>query len=331
MRLLAGSQAVLLLSGEGMQVHNLVAGRISLALAVALCALCLEASAVNSSAMTPDTIQLKSGKVLRGMIVKQTNSGVTIQLPYGEETVKNEDIVRIRNVDDHEMWFTRVLTPGTLPPWRIIANDLRNQDDIKTFQQIPATVIDNGVFKNVPYISFRANDYYELDIYGDPDDPAGIELGVYGPMRSAEATHKVLRQFLGSYLTTLDEIRALYSMNPKGDLKRVGSITLEITPPNAPDAYGAWWISFYDEKKLDKIRLSDAEYKKLTMPVEDVVDQKGKAKIFEWQARDVNRSARAKKEGKTGRLFFDGFYRDKDGNFHIFEPGDKNPDAPTKN
>ncbi len=304
-----------------MQVHNLLGSGISLAIAAAFCIGCLEASAASSNAMTPDTIQLTSGKTLSGLIVKQTNSGVTIQLPYGEQTVKNEDIVRIRNVDDDEMRFTRVLAPGSLPPWRVIANDLRNQDEIKTFQQIPATGVDNGVFKNVPYISFRANQFLELNIYGDPDDPAGIELGVYGPQRSAEETHKILRQFLGSYLTTTDEIRALYALNQKGDTQKVGSITLEITSPDAPDAYGAWWISFYNEKKLNQIRLTDAEYSKLTMPVDEVVDKKGQAKILEWETRDVNRSARAKKERKTGRLFFDGFYRDKDGNFHIFEPG----------
>lgn len=307
-----------------MQVHNLVSGRISLALAAALSLFCLEASAANSSAMTPDSIQLTSGKVLRGLIVRQTNSSVTIQLPYGEQTVKNEDIVRIRNVDDDEMWFTRVLSPGSLPPWRIIANDLRSQDDIKSFEQIPATAIDNGVFKNVPYISFRANQFYELNIYGDPDDPAGIEVGVYGPLRSSESEHKILRQFMGSYLTTNDEIKTLYSMNPKGDLKKVGPVTIEITPPDAPDAYGAWWISFFNEKKLDEIRLSDAEYNKLTLPVDDVVDKTGKAKMTEWEARDINRSSRAKKE-RSGRLFFEGFYRDKEGNFHIFNPGSKAP------
>lgn len=312
-----------------MQDHNLLGGRISLAIAAAFCICCIEASAANSSAMTPDTIQLTSGKTLRGLIVKQTNSGVTIQLPYGEQTIKNEDIVRIRNVDDDEMWFTRVLTPGALPPWRIIANDLRNQDEIKTFQQIPATGVDNGMFKNVPYISFRANQFIELNIYGDPDDPAGIELGIFGSRRSSKETHQILRQFLGSYLTTTDEIRALYSMNQKGDLRKVGPISIEITPPDAPDAYGAWWISFFNEKKLNKIRLSDAAYAKLTMPVDEVVDKKGQAKILEWETRDVNRSSRAKKERKTGRLFFDGFYRDNEGNFHIFEPGAKEPTGQT--
>jgi hypothetical protein len=308
-----------------MQVHNLVSGRISLAVGAALCVLCWEASAASSAAMTPDTIQLTSGKTLRGLIVRQTNTGVTIQLPYGEQTVKNDEIVRIRNVDDDELWFTRVLAPGSLPPWRIIANDLRSQDDIKTFEQIPATAIDNGIFKNVPYISFRANQFYELNIYGDPDDPAAVEIGVFGPMRSSESEHKILRQFMGSYLTTNDEIKALYSMNPKGDLKKVGPISIEITPPNAPDAYGAWWISFFNEKKLNEIRLSDAAYNKLTLPVDDVVDKTGKAKLTEWEARDVNRSSRAKEKGS--RLFFEGFYRDKDGNFHIFDPAKKTPVA----
>lgn len=303
-----------------MQVHIRLSLRNSLAGTAAL--LLFAGLTAASAALYPDSIELTSGKTLRGLIVKQTSSDVTIQMPYGEDTIKNEDIVRIRNVDDDEMWFVRVLTPGSLPPWRVIANDLRNQDEIKNFKEIPATAIDNGAFKNVPYSSFRANGNLEMNIYGDPDDPAGVELGIYGINRSNEKIHKVIRQFLGSYLSSVPEIKALYELDLKKDsIQKVGDLTMEVSLPNAPDSYGAWWLSFYNEKKLNAIRLSDAEYAKLTLPVEDVLDHRGRVKVMEWEAADIRNSPRAQKAKEDGRILFGGFYRDKNGVFRLSDGG----------
>ena len=303
-----------------MQVHIRLSLRNSLAGAAAL--LLFAGANVASASLYPDSIELTSGKTLRGLIVKQTSRDVTIQMPYGEDTIKNEDIVRIRNVDDDEMWFVRVLTPGSLPPWRVIANDLRNQDEIKSFKEIPATAIDNGAFKNVPYSSFRANGQLEMNIYGDPDDPAGVELGIYGIARSSEKAHKVIREFLGSYLSSIPEIKGLYALDLKKDnIQKVGNLTMEVSLPNAPDSYGAWWLSFYNEKKLNEIRLTDAEYAKLTVPVEDVLDRRGRVKVMEWEASDIRNSPRAVKARAEGRVLFDGFYRDKNGVFRLSDGG----------
>lgn len=313
-----------------MQVHIRLSLRNSLAGAVAL--LLFAGLTTASAALYPDSIELTSGKTLRGLIVKQTSRDVTIQMPYGEDTIKNEDIVRIRNVDDDEMWFIRVLTPGALPPWRVIANDLRNQDEIKSFQEIPATAVDGGPFKNVPYSSFRANGQLELNIYGDPDNPAGVELGIYGINRSNAKLRKVIRQFLGSYLSSVPEIKALYALDLKKDnAQKVGDLTMEVSQPNSPDSYGAWWLSFYNVKKLDEIRLSDAEYAKLTLPVDDVLDRRGRVKVMEWEAADIRNSPRARKVLEEGRVLFGGFYRDKNGVFRLSDGGKNGTPATPSN
>ncbi len=118
-----------------MQVPIRLSLRNSLAGAAAL--LLFAGAITASAALYPDSIELTSGKTLRGLIVKQTSSDVDDPDALRGDTIKNADIVRIRNVDDDEMWFVRVLTPGSLPPWRVIANDLRNQDEIKSFKEIP--------------------------------------------------------------------------------------------------------------------------------------------------------------------------------------------------
>jgi hypothetical protein len=59
---------------------------------------------------------------------------------------------------------------------------LGKQPWITSLRQIPATVVDKGVMRNVPYLSFQSGDY-ELNVYGDPDNPAGVEIGIHRRLR----------------------------------------------------------------------------------------------------------------------------------------------------
>ena len=58
------------------------------------------------------------------------------------------------------------------------------------FRQIPATVIDNGVLRNVPYKSYNAAKDYEVNLYGDPQSPAGLEIGVRGDLLNDDNAKK---------------------------------------------------------------------------------------------------------------------------------------------
>ena len=73
-------------------------------------------------------------------------------------------------------------------------------------------MIDVADFRNVPYKSFRVNEDVELNIYGDPENPAGVELGIYGPQSADKKLRKLLRGYLAGFLTTREEIAALYSL-----------------------------------------------------------------------------------------------------------------------
>jgi len=269
-------------------------------------------------AVAPDSLVLKDGSTVKGLIVQQTSQGVTLQKAYSEITVPNEDIVRIYNVDDEEMSFVKVASAGQLPPWRVIANDLRHSDNIKTFEQIPATAIDEGTLKNVPYLSFQANKHFELNIYGDPENPAAIEVGVYGPIRrSLPRVQNFLRGFFASYLGSVEEINTLYSLSAKGESRQVGPLMLEVTPPGAPDAYGGWWITISNPKKLEEVRLSDTDYARLTRPVGQFFERDGSQKREAWRPGDLINSIRARKADDDDRVFLRGFYRDKNGRFQI--------------
>jgi hypothetical protein len=262
----------------------------------------------------PDTVILKDGTKLRGLIVKNTASEVILQHEFHEHIIPKSDILRI---DDHpDILYTDVPRRGDLPSWRVIANDLRTHDNIKSVLEIPATMIDTGVFQRVPYKSFRVNRDIELNIYGDPNDPAGIELGIYGTNSGNTKLRRMLRGYLAGFLSTRKEVAALYSLDLNGGIARAGNLTLEITPKDAPDAYGAWWISLYHEKALDEARLSEAEYARLTKPLEEVIDPKGRVRA-RWTPQEVAMSERV--EDDDAPVLLRGFYRDRKGEFRVIE------------
>jgi hypothetical protein len=288
------------------------------ALAVSLFARPLELSS------QPDTIVLRDGSQVRGLIVRNVRGEVTIQTASGEETYQRNEIARIHDYPGEGEYLTNIERKGELPPWRTIVNDLRHSDKVRSFEQIPATVVDTGDFKNVPYLSFRVNGSVELNIYGDPEDPAGIEMGIYGAQQGNTRIRRIIREFLSAYLNSRDEIEAVYQLDKNGGRRDVGDMTIEYTPANAPDAYGAWWLSIYNRKHLAKARLTDAEYAKLSVPVDTVLNRKGQVRDTAWTQADKNQSLRLSHSGnKRGeRLFVRGFYRDKDGNFRVItEPG----------
>ncbi|MEO6055187.1 MAG: hypothetical protein ABIP97_14360 [Chthoniobacterales bacterium] len=277
--------------------------------------------------INPDTIVLKDGTVINGLIVLNTRNSVTIQEKYNEHTFPKSQIARIRDDADLSAYFTDIERKGNLPPWRMIANDLRNDDSVKHLEEIPAAVIDNGEFKNTPYMSFRVNSNVELEIYGNPDDPAGIEIGVYGSNSDTKRLKKICREFIASYLTTRKELAALYALDlygKKGESINAEEMTLKTTMPDAPDGYGAWWIAVYNKKAIQRERLSDAQYARLTTPLSEIMNNKGELHPDAWNRFEGKESHRiTSAHRKNMQIYARGFYRDSDGVFHIIPAHEK--------
>ncbi len=271
---------------------------------------------------SPDTLHLLDGKVVHGLIIKNSSDSVFIQQETGELDIPKSKIVRIIDNADRDVLYTGMNRKGQLPSWRVIANDLRTHDAIKSLVEIPATVIDVADFRNVPYKSFRVNEDIELNIYGDPENPAGLELGIYGPRSADKKLRQLLRAYLAGFLTTREEIAALYSLGLKKGKTQVGTIIIEITPANAFDAYGAWWVSLYNPTELAKVRLSDSEYKRLVRPFDEVIGKKGRVISGGWSRKDAERSRKVRAEGSSARVIMKGFYRDDNGVFRLITEPD---------
>lgn len=287
-----------------------------------LCFSSLSAGAVVEGYADPDSVLLKDGSLHRGLIVQNTAKEVFLQGRYSIQVFPKTEIVRIRNEADIGLEFTKANTPGDLPAWRVMVNDLRNNDAVKSLEQIPATAIDNGAYKNIPYLSFRINELIEMNVYGNPDDPAAVEFGVYGKLANDDKNRRMLRSFLAGFLATRKEVGAIYSLPFTGGKACVGSICFLILLPSAPDAYGGWWISLFNPKKLDAARLNDAEYAKLTRPFDRIVDKSGFVKKNTWSVSDLTHIFHLKNSDGKPHLLVRGFYRGSDGQFKVLSEGD---------
>lgn len=170
---------------------------------------------------------------------------------------------------------TAEVVPGDAPAgprladWGMCSDAATGTDWGKSLRPIPATVIDKGVLKFVPYLSFKAGDY-EINVYGDPDKPAGIEIGIRGVALDNAAAKANCIEYITRVLTADADRKVVRSLKPAADLKKFGGLTFEVTPPTAEDAYGGWWVSVYDEAELDKSRATPKELAAITVAKDDI-------------------------------------------------------------
>jgi hypothetical protein len=281
-----------------------------------------------SQSPTPDAVILRDGTVLEGLIVLNTVDTVVLVNNGDEKRIPKTKIARIRDEDDGDASHTAVITPGQLPPWRIIANDLRTQDNIRSVVQIPPMRVEQGVFAYIPYKSYRVNQNLELNIYGNPENPVALEIGIYDLAKQTRQARSQVRTHMAGFLTSRAALNALYALDLNGGKARAGKLTIEVTPPDAPDAFGSWWLSLYREAELDRYRLSPEEYAAQTIepaaftksrgrhrsksPIDMILDQTD----FLWSEGNKLPTRFMEWTGDTTDSFL-GFFRDDSGRLKL--------------
>ncbi|MDP1822507.1 MAG: hypothetical protein Q8L48_04675 [Archangium sp.] len=127
---------------------------------------------------------------------------------------------------------------------------------------IPATVVEIGVFGNVPYQSF-SNGNVEVNAYGDPGDLVGLEAGtkVEDP-----ALQQCLLQFIAAQPLLAADQQRVQRLTPAPALDQQPGLTVEVTPRNAPDAFDAWWISLERPEMIAAARAPPEQVAAVTQP-----------------------------------------------------------------
>jgi hypothetical protein len=274
-----------------------------------------------------DVLILRNGTVLTGTVLQEDGNGVLIKLDYGTFTYPKSNIKDVqRSPEGTNALQLEVSEPGRrIPSWGKIIFALSKKKWCSELKQIPATVIDVGVMKNVPYASFQCRaGGYEMNIYGDLDAPAGVEIGVKTFLLKNDEAKSNCVEFVQSILPNDQDKQIVYRLDRSKDIRTREGMTFEITPPTDPDSYDGWWVSVYDEAGLTTGRASEPELKTITQPI---VAQSAPWPVAPppratgtantptttWSGSDM-RYARPSTNSSGGSVYVKGYYR-KDGTY----------------
>lgn len=277
------------------------------------------------AAIAVDTVAFKTGGKIEGTVIQQDEKCIVLKSGRGTMRLTRESIKEITHIDDPKPVESATLPPvertdAHLPNWDAVVSALTTQAWSGGLRQIPATAIDVGIMRRVPYSSYRCgpSSQFEVNIYGDPDDPICLEVGVYGDQGLDSKIQAMLIEFAASKLIRAEANRQiLRSLNPLKDVVVHGDLTLEITPPTAEDAYGAWWVALYFADRVEKARATPEQIAEISVRADQV--SATEADPNNWN-RDDMKYARAPSAGKGqssssgGTVYVRGYHR-KDGTY----------------
>lgn len=221
-----------------------------------LTGLVISATCIFAHVRSADTVRLYSGRTVQGVIAEQDDDSVKIRTRGGTVTLPRGEVLSIEKSPPDA-------GAASLPTWDAYMQPTATAAWADGLRQIPASVIDNGVLQYVPYLSYQAGDY-ELNIYGDPENPACIEIGIRNQSLKSDAARANCLTFMADVLKNQHVVATLKTLTLTKDTREVQGITLEVTPETDPDAYGGWWISAYSMSKLDASRATPAELAGIT-------------------------------------------------------------------
>lgn len=213
-----------------------------------------------------DTLVLLGDRPVGGTVLRTNGDDLLFLTDYGTQNYLRSIVTKIK-LEQAEV--ADIASTTRLPTAKNLILYLNKQPWASTLQQIPATVIDKGTLKNVPYISFKCGDDYEVNIYGELNRPAGIEMGVYRKLLDSASAKANCLKFITALLGESADKEIIKSLNLEKDMKSRDGLTFEITPPTAEDAYMGWWVSVYSEQKLNLSRASDDEMAQLSVSKAD--------------------------------------------------------------
>jgi len=200
-----------------------------------------------------DVIHLKNGGTLEGVVLKSNEDGMVVLLKYASVTILSSEVESIEKsappigAKSHR-----------IADWQACFQALVGRPWGADLHPLPAPIVESGDLKNVPYVIHAAQNY-EFVLYGDPEAPARVEIGVSGARLEHEPTRKECIDLVASFLRETEDGDVLHALASKGDKKERSGLVFEID--QEPDSRGkdTWWVSVTDPRQLDLARVSDRE------------------------------------------------------------------------
>jgi len=264
---------------------------------------------------TKVSMKMKNGQTIEGTLLKDENGQSVVQVKYGSVTVSTGDVASVETVGTAPV---PQAGEGRLSRWDHCLHVVTERSWSHNLVQVPATVIDLGIFKNVPYFSHRSGDF-ELNVYGDPEHPACLEIGLHNGVANP-AERNACHETMMALLTSPADRETLRTLNLQQSRVVKAGMVFEVSPPTEKDSYGGWWISVYDEQLLDGQRASAAELASITEPRAPMAIHSPPSAVgvhapapapslFHWKEQDLKKARPQANPADEGRIYKRGIYR----------------------
>ena len=168
----------------------------------------------------------------------------------------------------------------------VVLANARSSTCLQGLEPIPATVIDVGIFKNVPYQSF-SNGLLELNAYGDPSNLVALEAGT---KERDEALKRCIVQFLSWQTLSASDGARVDHASLTSHAETIDGLTVETTTADAVAMRAAEGTALTDYRSMENLRPAERDAlafpaRLLRMANATVAD--GKALTFTALARRV--------------------------------------------
>ena len=217
-----------------------------------------------------DTATFVNGRTVAAMIVRTNGEDLLVMTDHFAFNCSKSSIKEIKI---QSLEFAGSRDTNRIPAFQTLFPRLASQGWATDLRAIPATLIDSGVLSNVPYLSFRCGEDYELNVYGEPEQPCGVEIGVYHSLTNDPSAIANCVDFLAQIMSEAADARVVHRLNLSKDKKTRDGLTFEVTPPSDADAYNGWWVSVYSERGLEAARASAEEIKNISVPKAEIARQ----------------------------------------------------------
>jgi hypothetical protein len=207
-----------------------------------------------------DTIRLKNGGSLEGVILKTNADGVVVMLKYATVTLNSTEIESI----DREA-ASPATASGRLADWIRCFHAVAARPWGEDLHALPAPVLDQGALKNVPYF-VHLSDEHQIALYGDPEAPALIELGLSGGLQKSDTVRKEMIELLAGLLTDPKDAETLRGLSSGGGKKEREGLEFEIYADADSRGVETWWVSVSDPRALDAARVSGKQLETISAP-----------------------------------------------------------------
>lgn len=230
--------------------------------------ICLSAIYWNTPSVSADTLVMFNNTTVSGTIIQTNGDNILVLANYAAFNFSKANIKDIKagTVEGFS-------NASRIPNFKNALLFLSKQPWATNLTPIAATVIDKGILRNVPYTSFRCGEDYEVNVYGDLNNPAGIEIGVYRRLLQDASAKRSCIEFISDVLGQAADREIVQSLDLNKDTKTRDGLTFEISPPTEEDSYNGWWISVYSEQKLNLARASDKELSDISLTKSDALKE----------------------------------------------------------